>query len=72
LTEALGVIRKGKTDSKISVGTPVLAVAYSASGDAVRHLALVERDLKAAVRADALTIQAGDLGAAITLKPAEA
>ena len=72
LTEALGAIRKQKTDSKVSVGTPVLAVAYTASEDAVRHLALVERDLKAAVRTDALTIQAGEVGAVITLKPAEA
>lgn len=72
LTEALGAIRKQKTDNKVSVGTPVQAVDYTASEEAVRHLALVERDLKAAVRTDVLTIRTGELGASITLKPAEA
>ena len=73
LTEALNAIRKGKTDQKVSVGTPVKAVVYSASADAVQSLALVERDLKAACRADSLVLEAGDdAGVRITLKPAEA
>ena len=73
LTEALNAIRKGKTDQKVSVGTPVKAVVYSASADAVQSLALVERDLKAACRADSLVLEAGgEAGVRITLKPAEA
>ena len=73
LTEALNAIRKGKTDQRVSVGTPVKAVVYSASADAVQSLALVERDLKAACRADSLVLEAGDdAGVRITLKPAEA
>ncbi len=72
LTEALNAIRKAKTDQKVSVGTPVQAVVYTASDEAATGLALVERDLKAACRTDGLVIKAGEPGVEITLKPAEA
>ena len=45
---------------------------YVAGDDAVRSLALVERDLKAACRAEGLVFKAGDPRVEITLKPAEA
>jgi valyl-tRNA synthetase len=72
LTEALNAIRKAKTDQKVSVGTPVTEVIYVAGDDAVRSLAQVERDLKAACRAERLVFKAGDPRVEITLKPAEA
>jgi valyl-tRNA synthetase len=73
LTEALGIIRKAKTDSKVSVGTPILSVTYAATDQAIRCLTLVERDLKAAARTDTLVLKAGDAPAAqVTVKPAEA
>ena len=73
LTEALNAIRKAKTDQKLSVGTPVKDVIYSASAEAVKGLALVERDLKAACRADSLMLTAAaEAGVQITPKPAEA
>ena len=72
LTEALARIRIAKAENKVSVGTPVREVVYSATDEAVKHLSLVERDLKAAVRTDLLTLTTGDPGAKITLKPAEA
>ncbi|MDO8679388.1 MAG: valine--tRNA ligase [Acidobacteriota bacterium] len=73
LTEALNAIRKAKTDQKLSVGTPVKDVIYSASEEAVTGLKLVERDLKAACRADSLVLrEAAEPGVAITPKPAEA
>ena len=73
LTDALNAIRKAKTDRKVSVGTPVLRVMYRASADAVRSLALVERDLKAACRTESLElIAAAEPGVEITLKPSEA
>jgi valyl-tRNA synthetase len=73
LTEALNAIRKAKTDQKLSVGTPVKDVIYSASDDAVKALTLVERDLKAACRADSLVLKAtAEAGVQITPKPAEA
>ncbi len=73
LTEALGLIRKAKTDGKVSVGTPVLSVAYAAPAEAIRCLGLVERDLKAAVRTETLVLSAGEAPAAqVTVKPAEA
>src|SRR5688572_12585056 len=46
-TEALNAIRKGKTDQKVSVGTPVKEVVYQAADEAIACLKLVERDLKA-------------------------
>ena len=72
LTEALNAIRKAKTDHKVSVGTPVQAVTYFAGDEAARSLALVERDLKAACRADGLVLKIGEPRVEITLKPAEA
>jgi valyl-tRNA synthetase len=72
LTEALNAIRKAKTDQKVSVGTPVQQVIYFAAEEASRSLGLVERDLKAACRADSLSLQAGEPRVEITLKPAEA
>jgi valyl-tRNA synthetase len=75
LTVALAAIRKGKTDQKASVGTQVREVVYTGGADEIRALARVERDLKAAVRTEALVLQAGDapesFGVRVTLKPAE-
>jgi len=71
LTEALNVIRKGKVDQKVSIGTPVQQVVYSATEDAIACLKLVERDLKAASRADALILKAApETAVEITLRPA--
>ena len=73
VTEALNVIRKGKVDQKISIGTPVREVVYHSTDEAIACLKLVERDLKAASRADALVLRtAAEPGVQITLKPAEA
>jgi valyl-tRNA synthetase len=73
VTEALNVIRKGKVDQKVSIGTPVREVVYQSTDEAIACLKLVERDLKAASRADALVlIAAAEPGVQITLKPAEA
>jgi valyl-tRNA synthetase len=73
LTEALNTIRKGKTDQKVSVGTPVKEVIYTATDAAVLCLVLVERDLRAASRTDSLVLKAGrEPSVQITLKPAEA
>ncbi len=71
LTEALNAIRKGKADQKVSIGTPVQQVVYQATDDAIACLTLLERDLKAAARADALILKAGtEPLVQITLKPA--
>jgi hypothetical protein len=67
-----GAIRKGKTDQKVSVGTEVQSVAYTSSEEEIRSLRLVERDLKAAVRAGALTLAMGEPMVVVTLKPVEA
>ena len=72
LTDALNAIRKAKTDQKVSVGTPVRQVIYFAAENVVTSLALVERDLKAACRADGLVLRAGEPHVEITLTPAEA
>src|SRR5687767_4625448 len=73
VTEALNVIRKGKVDHKVSIGTPVREVVYQSTDEAIACLRLVERDLKAASRADALVLRAAaEPGVQITLKPAEA
>ena len=73
VTEALNVIRKGKVDQKVSIGTPVREVVYQSTDEAIACLKLVERDLKAASRADALVLRAAaEPGVQITLKPAEA
>ena len=72
ITEALNVIRKGKVDSKVSIGTPVQQIVYRSSDDAIACLKLVERDLKAASRTDALILMAGaEPSVEITLKPAQ-
>jgi hypothetical protein len=75
LTAALSAIRKEKTEQKVSVGTEVLDVTYRAGADDIRCLKLVERDLKAAARTEALTLvdteNPEDVGARVTLKPAE-
>jgi valyl-tRNA synthetase len=73
VTEALNAIRKGKVDQKVSIGTPVQQVVYQASDEAIACLKLVERDLKAASRAEALVLRAGaEASVEITLKPAGA
>ena len=73
VTEALNLIRKGKVDQKVSIGTPVSAVVYSNTEPAITCLRLVERDLKAASRADTLVFAvAAEPAVQITLKPAEA
>jgi valyl-tRNA synthetase len=72
LSGALGAIRKGKTDAKLSVGTEVASVAYTAPDDEVGLLRLVERDLGAAVRAGQLTLAAGDAAVVIVPKAAGA
>jgi valyl-tRNA synthetase len=73
VTEALNAIRKGKVDHKVSIGTPVREVVYNTTDDAVACLRLVERDLKAASRADILILRsAPEPGVQITLRPAEA
>jgi valyl-tRNA synthetase len=72
LANALGAIRKGKTDQKVSVGTEVLSVAYAGPDDEICALRLVERDLKAAVRAATLTLSVGEPAVTVGLKPAEA
>ena len=70
ITEALNAIRKGKVDQKVSIGTPVSEVVYSATDEAIACLTLVERDLKAASRTDSLVLKAGTEPAVqITLKP---
>jgi valyl-tRNA synthetase len=71
-TEALNAIRKGKTDQMVSVGTPVKSVVYQAADDAIACLKLVERDLKAASRAETLILRAGEPAVEVTLKPVEA
>jgi valyl-tRNA synthetase len=72
LTDALNAIRKGKVDAKVSIGTPVQQVAYTAADDAIACLALIERDLKAASRAETLVLKSGEPAVEITLKPAAA
>jgi len=71
VTEALNVIRKGKVDSKVSIGTPVQQIVYASTDEAIACLKLVERDLKAASRTEALILKAAsEPSVEITLKPA--
>jgi valyl-tRNA synthetase len=76
LSAALGAIRRTKSEQKVSVGTPVLAVEYTAGEADIRALRLVERDLKAAARTATLTLTCADsvdrFGARVTLHPPEA
>jgi len=72
VTDALNAIRKGKTDQKVSVGTPIKQVVYQGADDVIACLRMVERDLKAASRSETLILRAGEPGVEITLKPAEA
>jgi valyl-tRNA synthetase len=71
LAGALGAIRKGKTDQKVSVGTEVLSVGYTGPEDEICALRMVERDLKAAVRTATLTLSVGEPAVTVGLKPAE-
>ncbi|HYE86430.1 MAG TPA: class I tRNA ligase family protein, partial [Vicinamibacterales bacterium] len=72
VTEALNLIRKGKVDQKVSIGTPVREVAYSNTEIAIACLKLVERDLKAASRAESLVFSiSAEPAVQVTLKPAE-
>ncbi len=71
-TEALNAIRKGKTDHKVSVGTPVKQIVYQATDEAIACLTLIERDLKAAARSETLILKVGEPAVEVTLKPAEA
>jgi valyl-tRNA synthetase len=71
VTEALNAIRKGKVDQKVSIGTPVQQVVYQANDEAIACLKLVERDIKAASRAEVLILKSGaEPAVEITLKPA--
>ena len=72
VTDALNAIRKAKTDSKVSVGTPVQQVIYQGPNEIIVCLSQVERDIKAASRADVLVLRAGEPAVEITLKPAQA
>jgi valyl-tRNA synthetase len=73
VTEALNAIRKGKVDQKVSIGTPVQEIVYEAPAEAIACLTLVERDLKAAARAERLVLTAAaEPAVRIVLKPAEA
>ena len=73
VTEALNAIRKGKVDQKISIGTPVQQVVYQAGEAAIACLTLVERDLKAASRTEAIVFKVGaETAVEITLKPPSA
>ncbi|MCC7032367.1 MAG: valine--tRNA ligase [Acidobacteria bacterium] len=72
LASALGAIRKGKTDQKVSVGTEVEAVTCAAPEAELAALRLVARDLKAAARTRVLTLAVGEPAVSVTLKPAEA
>jgi valyl-tRNA synthetase len=70
VTDALNAIRKGKVDQKISIGTPVQEVVYQAAADVIACLKLVERDLRAASRTDALLLEAApEVSVRIRLKP---
>ena len=70
VTEALNAIRKGKVDQKVSIGTPVQQVVYQSSEAAIACLMLIERDLKAASRAEAIVFKVGaETSVEITLKP---
>jgi valyl-tRNA synthetase len=72
LAAALGAIRKGKTDAKVSVGTEVEAIVYTAPEAEIGALRIIERDLKAAVRTGTLSLQVGEPAVSVTPKPAEA
>jgi valyl-tRNA synthetase len=71
LAAALGAIRKGKTDAKVSVGTEVESIRYTAADEEIRALRAIARDLKAAVRTGTLSLEVGEPSVAVTLKPAE-
>jgi valyl-tRNA synthetase len=72
-TVALNAIRKGKVDQKASIGTPVRQVVFQTNAEAIACLKLIERDLKAASRTDALILKEGaEPAVEITLKPADA
>jgi len=70
VTDTLNAIRKAKTDSKVSVGTPVQQVSYQAAADVIACLKLVERDVKAASRTESLVLAVGESSIDITLKAA--
>jgi valyl-tRNA synthetase len=72
LTDALGAIRKAKTDQKLSVGAEVADVVCTVPPEAFAPLALVQRDLQAAVRAERLTLLAGEVSVTVTPRTAEA
>jgi valyl-tRNA synthetase len=75
LSQALGAIRKAKTEGQVSVGTPVSSVRFVEAAQAVAALRLVERDLKAAARTDVLLLVESDdasaFGASMIPKPVE-
>jgi valyl-tRNA synthetase len=75
-SSALGLIRKAKTDRGLSVGTAVQSIAFAQTAPVVTALQLVERDLKAAARADQLTLlvpqDPAELGVTVTPRPGEA
>jgi len=72
LSDALGAIRKAKTDQKLSVGAEVADVVCTVPPEAFGPLSLVQRDLQAAVRAASLTLMAGEVSVIVTPRPAEA
>ena len=57
-SEVLRAVRRAKSAAKTSVGTPVAQVTVR--GKAVDALARVHEDLRAAIRADRLTLLPGD------------
>jgi valyl-tRNA synthetase len=72
LAGALESVRRAKAEVKLSVGSEVQAVAYAASAPEVEVLRLIEHDLRAAVRASALSLVVGEPSVSVTPKPAEA
>ncbi len=72
LAPALNAIRKAKADMKLSVGTEVQSVSYTAAAADVAALRRIEADVRAAVRAGELGLNAGDASVVVVPRPAEA
>ncbi|MCC7124865.1 MAG: valine--tRNA ligase [Acidobacteria bacterium] len=72
LAPALNAIRKAKADLKLSVGTEVQSVSYTADAAEVAALRRIEADVKAAVRASELIFNDGDAAVVVVPKPVEA
>jgi valyl-tRNA synthetase len=72
LADALAAIRKAKSDHKLSVGAEVADVVCTVPPEAFAALSLVQRDLRAAVRAARLTLLTGDVSVTVTPRVDEA